>query len=371
MKKIKIVEFIHGLNMGGAETLVKDYVLGLDRNKIDLIVLCLSRLNSPWDNLIIENNIKVMYVSDFMKYNNKNNIFARAYNKIDRYRIVKKILREINPDVIHYHLRLSNYLEYANLSQNTRIIYTQHFDVKHLKKAEIKRMKNLQKKYNYKIIALHDDMKHQLNKMFSVDNTVVLNNGINMERFNNVIPNTEMRKALNIPENAFVIGHIGRFSKEKNHKFLVEVFNEVNKRKPNSFLLMVGNGVEIANIKTQLNNFNLNDNYLILQDRTDIPDLLNVMDYFVFPSISEGLGIALVEAQVASKPCLVSSSVPEYVDISNLITRESLSETADKWADIILNTNKKQVIYYNKKDWDMKKIIKKLEYIYRGDSQKI
>ena len=104
--------------------------------------------------------------------------------------------------------------------------------------------------------------------------------------------------------------------------------------------------------------------YLILSNRSDIPDLLNAMDVFVFPSLYEGLPLSLIEAQIARKPCFVSDTINEYVDISNLITRLSLKQSAEEWAEAIVNYKKPKKIIVNDDDWDIKKVTKQLEQIY-------
>lgn len=360
---IKVVQFIHGLNMGGAETLVKNYALGLDKRKIELTVLCLNNLHSPWDDILKENNISVIYVEDYLP-TRKKDVFGRAINKIFRYKIIKQLLHDINPDIIHCHLGGLRYIRYARLPRTVGIFYTQHYDVKNLSEDQIKRMKWAMTKHPFQIIALHEEMKNTLNKIFSVENTVVLNNGVYFEKYKNTRSKNDMRKELKIPENSFVIGHVGRFSSEKNHKLLVKIFYEICKQKDNVFLVMVGTGEEISCIRKLLKSYNLQDKYLILENRADIPDILNTLDVYVMPSVSEGLCIAVIEAQISGLPCFVSEAIPEGTYISNLMVKENLSTSPAEWARKILEYRKKDIVYYNKEDWDMNNVVKKLEELY-------
>ena len=94
-------------------------------------------------------------------------------------------------------------------------------------------------KHPVQLIALHEDMRDSLNKAFGIDNTIVLNNGTDISRFQNAKPREEVRAKLGIPQDAFVVGHVGRFHPVKNHDFLVKVFKAVKKLKPNAFLLMI------------------------------------------------------------------------------------------------------------------------------------
>ena len=128
--------------------------------------------------------------------------------------------------------------------------------------------------------------------------------------------------------------------------------------------MLVGDGSLKAEISSELERLCLGGKYLILSNRSDIPDLLHCMDMLVLPSLSEGLGIVLIEAQKAGTCCLASDVVPKETAVSNLITYKSLSEYANVWADEILKFSVPEVKYINIEDWDMKNVIKKLEEIY-------
>lgn len=369
---MKVMHVIHGLNTGGAETLVKEYALKLDKKKFDVTVLCMNRINnSPFEKLLKDNNINVIYISDYQKNYNKKGMFFKIINIIQKYMLVKKIIHKEMPDILHTHLPINNYIKFSKPKKGTKIIHTVHNEPKYLwPKNNSKRQKDLNaanwlvKNYNMRFIVLHDEMKNEINTMFGVNNSIVLNNGIDFYRFENVKDKNEKRKELNIPNNAFVIGHIGRFNYQKNHEFLIKVFAEIYKKNKSSFLLMIGTGEEKERIISKLDELGLKNNYLILENRMDIPDLLNVMDVFMFPSRYEGLGIALIEAQKMNLPCFISDRVPKSAIISNLVTKLSLDLSPSEWANIILEYELPQNICLNDKDWDMKEVIRKLENIY-------
>ena len=139
----------------------------------------------------------------------------------------------------------------------------------------------------------------------------MLNNGIDFSAFEKTLSKEKVRKREGIPEDAFVVGHVGRFNKQKNHKLLVETFAEIYKKNPKAFLLMVGNGSLQKETEERLKVLGLEGHYLILSHRTDIPDLMKAMDKFVFPSNYEGLGIVLIEAQKIGLECIISHVVPD------------------------------------------------------------
>lgn len=365
----KVVHCIHGLTMGGAETLVKNYALALDKRKVDLTVLCLNRYDLPYEKILEKHGIKVIYISDYFSKFNFGKFINRVFHLLSRYYYFRKIIRELSPDVIHIHLPISRYVRFAHPKKDTKIIYTQHFIVQRLFEnypMEVKHIKWLIKNYSFRFIALNDDMKSSLNEFFNVDNTIVLNNGIDFASYEAMLDKKQKRKEIHLNENAFVIGHVGRLSEIKNHSFLLEIFSHYRKYNSNSCLLLVGTGESKDKIIKKAKELKILSYIKILENRDDVSELLKCMDIFVFPSKNEGLGIAVIEAQAAGLPCIVSDKVPLATKISNLIFYKSLAESPDKWAIDIDIISKKRIVpqYYNKEDWNINHIIKSLEEIY-------
>ncbi len=364
---IKVMHVIHGLNTGGAETLVKEYALRLDKTKFDVTILCFRHyLGSPYEKILKDNRIKVIYLEDYNKeYGIK--FFSNICKRVTKILLIKKIIHIENPQILHFHLFTSKYIKFAHPNKETKLFYTLHGDFKRYLKIDAKDFKSLKwliKHYHTQIICLHEQMKEEINHYFNINNTVVLNNGIDFDKYNNIKDKNEVRKSLNIPIGAFVIGNVGRLSKVKNHAFLIKVFNKIYKINKMAFLLMVGDGEEKNEIIKMLHKNNLDNNYLILSNRVDIPDLLNAMDVFVFPSISEGLGISVLEAQKAKLPCIISEYIPNKAIISNLVTMLSLKDDPMVWANVILKSSKPQKIILNDESWNINKTIEELEKLY-------
>ncbi len=365
MKK-KVFHFIHGLTFGGAETLVKEFAIGLDKSKFDVTILCSIKYGTAYEKLLEDAGIRIIYIHDYTVCFPKN-VFEKIFFYLQRFLRVKSIIRKEKPDIIHIHLCLNSYIKFARPKKPVKLFYHVHAEpsfVWRSNERDKKAAKWLVKNYGMRFITLHNRMKNEINSMFDVDNSVVLNNGIDFKRFENLKPKNVKRTELKIPEDAFVIGNIGRFAPEKNHHFLVQIFNSISKKSEKAFLLLVGDGSLKAEISSELERLCLGGKYLILSNRSDIPDLLHCMDMLVLPSLSEGLGIVLIEAQKAGTCCLASDVVPKETAVSNLITYKSLSEYANVWADEILKFSVPEVKYINIEDWDMKNVIKKLEEIY-------
>lgn len=366
---MKVLQFIHGLNTGGAETLVKEYALRLDRETFDVTVLCYERCDSPYERILRDAGISVIYVCDALVFKGKKSLFVKLIHHIARYVLVRRYIRKINPDILHLHLLLSGYVRYAKPDRRMKLFYTQHFQTERWKEnhpQDIRNMAWLIKNYDTQLIALTEPMRRDLNKLFHRKDTVILNNGIALDQYKGSGSKPEMKRRYGIPEHSFVAGHVGRFDTVKNHEFLLRVFGEIQKRDKNAWLLLIGSGPLEASIRTRLAEMGLDNRAVLLRNRTDICDLLHAMDVFIFPSFSEGLGISVIEAQAAGVPCLVSTGTPDGTGISNHIAYLPLSEPPETWAEKAIEAAKsgQPWSYDHIEEWDIRQSIKKLEKYY-------
>ena len=140
------------------------------------------------------------------------------------------------------------------------------------------------------------------------------------------------RNEFNI-ENKLVIGHIGRFNQQKNHKFLIDIFDEVLKRINNAVLLLIGKGELEEEITQQINKLGISDKVIFTGVRSDIPQLLSAMDVFVMPSFYEGMPNTIIESQATGLSCVISDTITKEANITGLVRYISLNDTAQTWAE--------------------------------------
>ena len=148
------------------------------------------------------------------------------------------------------------------------------------------------------------------------------------------IYNEEVRKQKRAElgvEDKFVIGHVGRFNLQKNHEFLVKRFADFAKTNEDAVLVLIGNGELQEKIKEMAKEYGIETKVKFLGLREDIPQLLQAMDLFLFPSLFEGLPVTLVEAQAAGLPCVISDTITDEIMITDQISKVSLSGNTSLW----------------------------------------
>jgi glycosyltransferase involved in cell wall biosynthesis len=161
--------------------------------------------------------------------------------------------------------------------------------------------------------------------------------GIDLEPFQTLPERSAIRASLGIEAGEFVMGHVGRFVTAKNHAFLAEVASEVVRRLPGTRLLLAGDGPLRGEVESRLRELGLGRNVVFAGVRPDVPRLLAAMDVFVFPSLWEGLPLALLEAQAAGLPCVVSAAVTGEADVVHLLVhRLAVSSGVAEWAAAVL-----------------------------------
>lgn len=179
----------------------------------------------------------------------------------------------------------------------------------------------------------------------------------------------EIRKALRV-ENKFVVGHVGRMQPEKNHDFLIDVFAELKKSKPDAELILIGTGPLEDKVKGKVAEKGLSNCVHFLGNRKDMNRIYQAMDAFVFPSLFEGLGIVAIEAQAAGVPIVCSEGLPPETDITPIYRKLLLSDGAEKWANAALEMAQNPKAHTNMQKYiidagfDMDAIAKYMESYY-------
>lgn len=199
---------------------------------------------------------------------------------------------------------------------------------------------------------------------------MVINNGIDVEKFvYDSDIRTAKRKELGI-ENNFVMGHVGRFSPEKNHNFLIDILEQLLKQEPSAKLVLVGSGSLQEKVRSLAMAKELQDKVLFLGTRKDMLELIQTFDVFVLPSFHEGMPVVAIEAQASGLPCVFSDSITAEVVLLPTACMLPLKAGSKIWADKILSLRGTKrscgVENVKKRGFDIQQIAQQMKDFYLG-----
>lgn len=373
----KVVELISTMNVGGAETMVKDYAMLMDQDKINMKIIALSgQYHSTNEQILKENGVDITFLGE-MKYGERQNLnpFEKIVRFVSRYYYFRKLMMEFQPDILHVHLYMGRYLKVLPLKKlNMKLLFTVHniperfFSKKfglNQKHREYKEAKRLIDKHGMTLIALHDSMNQELRELFKTDRVITVNNGIVLDHFDrSKYDRAAIRESLGVKQDEFLVGHVGRYHIQKNHEKIVEIFCALLKEKVEAKLLLIGRGELKEQIIELVNKCGIKDKVIFLENRQDIPELMCAMDVFLFPSKWEGFGNVLIEAQSMGLRCVISDCVPKSVQLTSLVYPVSLTADMSVWTEALLDADKKVTAKGKLSDYDMVNCVKKLQNIY-------
>ena len=341
--KIKVLYFVDRLLRGGIQTFVYENIKHMDRSKVQIDFLLLDDgnkyemeddLKELGCNIYKLKGMWINKVTDFFKYGK---MLDEFFSKNNDYKVV------------HLHSSSKNYLvlKYAKkYNIKVRIAHSHNIDFQTknvLKKFMGDFLKIPLRIYATDYFACSEIAGDWLfgKKIVKSDKFKVVHNAVDLEKFkfNNEI-REKIRKELNVNSDTLLIGHVGRFTQQKNHDFLIDIFNEIHKKNQNTKLLLIGTGIKENDIKEKVKNLNLQDSVIFEGFKNNVNEYMLAMDIFLFPSKFEGLGLVLIEAQATGLPCYTSKDVvPNEAKVSNLLEYISLKNSAKEWAYIVLSNN--------------------------------
>ncbi|MDW7670549.1 MAG: glycosyltransferase family 1 protein [Bacillota bacterium] len=164
----------------------------------------------------------------------------------------------------------------------------------------------------------------------------IIKNAIDLNRFQYDSQKRKVMREKYGIDNKLVVGHVGRFHRQKNHAFLLNVFASMNKVNSESVLLLIGEGELENDIRHMVDRLGVNKDVIFAGVSNNVPELMMAMDVFVFPSYFEGMPNVVIEAQATGLPCIISDSITREVKITDAVTFVSLSESEAVWAELIL-----------------------------------
>lgn len=357
------------MNRGGAETMLMNYYRQIDRKKIQFDFLTHRSEPKAYDDEIRALGGEIYHLPPVnpFGFNGYKGELKKFFIKHKEYKIVHSHLDTLSAYVLKEAKEAGIPIRIAH-SHNTRVDFDFKFPIRVYSRSKLEKSAN-------KYFACSKEAGRWLFRNKKIDNVTVLNNAINVKSYEyDKQKALEVKRSLNL-EDKLVIGHIGRFNKQKNHEFLIDIFYEVYKKNKKSILLLVGDGILKSQIYEKASKLNLSDNIKFLGVRSDVTDLVQAFDVFLFPSLYEGLPVTLIEAQAAGLKCIASDSITKDCDLTGNIEFLNLKDSPKKWAEKVLSVHDSYVRtdiseLIKKGGFDIEENIKWLEEFYINEYRK-
>lgn len=328
---IRVLNMFTIMDRGGAETMVMNYYRHIDRTKVQFDFLVHREQRGAYDDEIEALGGRIyrmcpIYPQNFAQYKRELCAFFKAHPEYK---------------IIHSHMSELGYFAFREAQRQgvpVRICHAHNaphgFDMKMVMRTYLKKR---MMPYLTHLFMCGIDSGRWLYGAQNESRFIMLNNAIDAAAYAYApAKRADVRQQLGLSDE-LVVGHVGRFNPQKNHPFLLEIFAALLKSEPNAVLLLVGGGDDMPKMQAKAQALGIAEHVRFLGVRSDVAELMQAMDVFVFPSLYEGLPVTMVEAQASGLPCIISDKVPpECILTDDLVDIMPLSAAPDAWAERIL-----------------------------------
>lgn len=320
-------------NKGGIETFIMELYKSIDKSKVQFDFL------TTHSSIAYEKEIDIMG-------GRVHRIFSRRGNRLMLYKAYKDFFEKF-PEYKVVHVNKTSLYSIEEIiamkiQKVPNIILHSHASKLSNNKIRSKLLHELNKRIVASFGTLFFSCSPQAYQyMFGKDirdekNNHVIPNAIDLKKFSfNSKTRERIRTELEIEEK-LVIGHIGAFLPVKNHEFLLMVFSKILIKRPDSILLLVGDGPNKTNIEKKVKELGIEQSVKFLGMIDNVNEVIQGMDALVFPSKHEGFGNVIIEAQAAGLPCIISDGIPNSVKVTNLVKQITLRSEPAFWANKVL-----------------------------------
>lgn len=374
MNPLRIL-FVFGcpLKKGGTENVMVNIVKNIDREMFHIDFLIFDKTTDTSDDKKYLESLGCRFYQ----------ITARGVDRKLHNKELDDFFRDHRYDIVHTHMDAIGEEALKAAKKHgikARIAHSHNTDQldnpkglkDHLHRAYLKYEKHLLRRYAEYYVACSPEAGKWLfgDKRCKGENYLLLTNAIESSRYSyDEETRAEVRKELGF-EGKKVIIHVGQFRTQKNHDKVIEIFRELCSRDEAYRLLLVGKGEDEYRIRDKVSSMGLSGKVRFLGNRNDVDRLLQAADVFLFPSLYEGLSIALLEAQASDLICIVSDTVSPASFVTEKAVSLGLDKDAKTWADKIeasldaFKTRSDRKFLFTDKGYDISAQIKVLEKFY-------
>lgn len=334
---MKILHLISSRGLYGAERVALDLCKSLKRYGCESIIGVIRNSHNPH-----------LEVADEARKNSINTVIFPCEAQLDVKLIfrIRKYASKNQINLIHCHGYKSNFYGLLASKKGIPIVTTNHnWLTSHWKLRAYRRFDSLLIRYFTRIIAVSNGIKKEM-LAYGVpkEKIRVIDNGIDIARFRDMISPEAVREEFGLKKELTIIGTIGNLGPEKGHVYLLRAAKDIVKNFESVKFFFVGDGPLRAYLKNEATQLGIGDNVTFTGFRTDIPNLLSIMDIFVLPSVKEGLPMVLLEAMAAKKAVVATrvGAIPKVVDNGNGILVEPRDAAGLQKAIVSLLTNEEK-----------------------------
>lgn len=369
MKK-KIMHIVQ--SAGGVERYISMFLKNMDHSKYDNILVCsLDYDKEKYDNLVSA----FEYVDMKREINFKSDLSAIIK--------VRKLIKKHNPDIIYLHSSKAGAIgRIANLGIKNKSIYNSHgwafnMNCNPIKKKIYLFIERALAPLCTLIIAISDFEKNSAidNKVCKSDKIKVIYNGIDIDEYESKKKKfTLTREELGIPEDAYVIGTVGRLTEQKAPDVFINAAKKIKNICPNAFFIMVGDGELKSDIEEMINQSNVKDSVIITGWVDEPMEYIELFDQAMLLSRWEGFGLVLPEYMLARKPIIATEvdAIPDLIKNNEnglLVNMDAVDEIASRSESLIKNSQKSISIIDRassivRSKFTIKRVVKEFEEIF-------
>lgn len=320
---LRVLQVVNIMDRAGLETMLMNYYRKIDRERVQFDFLTHRPDKGAYEDEILSMGGKVyhaprLYPQNYVEYYK---FMKEFFGNHPEYKIVHSHIDTMSAFPLHT-AKLNQIPVRIAHSHTSKLDIDAKLPIKYLAKLMIPKVAN----FNCACGNIAGEF------LFGKREYKLINNAIDLKQFEFDEDIREKKRCELSLGDAFVVGHVGRYSYIKNQSFLIDVFQELLRINSNSKLLLIGKGDDESLLRQKIIDLKLEDKVLFLVDRDDVHELYQAMDVFVMPSLFEGLPVVGVEAQASGVPCIVSDRVSKEILLTDRISMMSLERTPEEWA---------------------------------------
>jgi glycosyltransferase EpsF len=349
-KPTRILHVVETMNIGGIETLIMNMFRKMKKNDVVFDFILHTDSETDFENEIQELGGRIYRLPK----PNMQNLFSY-------YIALRTLMRKNGPyQAIHSHTHYFSGIPLlaANREKITARIAHSHTardlnpSASWIRSFYKALMKGLIYKYSTHQLSCSKSANNALFFKGTKSKSYIVPNGLDLSVFREEdrSQKVDARTAYGLPKQGYIIGHIGSFNIIKNQSFIIDVFFEIVQRNSNAYLVLAGEGELREKIRKKATDLGIDKHVIFIDKHKNILNLYHAFDVFVFPSLFEGLGNVVIEAQAAGIPCVISNSVPSEADLKlGMVTFLTLEKK--EWVDRLADKpNGIPVIWAKRKD---------------------